>query len=716
MPYNEREHKVSNVNYLNKDFSTLKKSLIEYAKTYFPNTYRDFNETSPGMMLIEMSAYVGDVLSFYIDQQYKEMMLPLAEERRNVVNIAKILGYKIKPISAALTTLRFSQDIGTVGIEPIEPSLSDVDGQTPRLAAGTQVKSISNSDVIFETLDYVDFTITGSNASITATGWDSETGLVDTFTITKEVAAISGKTKTKNFVIGSPSKFLRLNLTETNVIEILDVTDSNGNTWYEVDYLAQAGVFKETHYTDDTNLPNAYELADNDPGTESPGELAVPYSLSIINTSKKFIVEVNDNNTTSLVFGNGILKNGQLIGEDFLNTQQAGITIPGEPSLFDDPVDPLAGSNKSTLGETPSNVNLIVTYRVGGGLSSNIPSNDLTTLVSADNNISVTNSTPATGGSAGDTIEEIRHKASAHFASQQRCVTKEDYEARILSLPAKFGSIAKVFVDRVSPTGGVSLETTSNTENIEFLTNLVGDYIDELLDPDVEEPYNQGTLTTIIESNLQVGANLIYNEAEGYKTLDAYILNYNNNKDLIWPEINSRMILNLKTYLEKFRIITDRVNIMRGYIVNFGVVFDVVATRGVNKSEVKLRCIDTIIEYFNVDKMQFRQPLYVSDLEYDLSGIDGVRSVKYVTLTQELDYNNGNEKVFGPTDPGGGLYNYFFDPELIENIFEPASSNPGYGFAYDFKDAFRDGLILPSITPSVFELKNPNENVKGIVR
>ena len=96
MPYNDREYKESNVNYLNKDFSSFKNTLMEYAKTYFPNSYRDFNETSPGMMLIEMSAYVGDVLNFYIDQQYKEMMLPLAEERRNVLNMAKMLGYKAK--------------------------------------------------------------------------------------------------------------------------------------------------------------------------------------------------------------------------------------------------------------------------------------------------------------------------------------------------------------------------------------------------------------------------------------------------------------------------------------------------------------------------------------------------------------------------------------------------------------------------------------------
>ena len=113
MPYSDKDYKVSNVNYLNKDFNSLKSTLIEYAKTYFPNSYRDFNETSPGMMLIEMGAYVGDVLSFYIDQQYREMLLPLAEERRNIITMAKMFGYKVKPIVPAFVDLTFTTDVNS---------------------------------------------------------------------------------------------------------------------------------------------------------------------------------------------------------------------------------------------------------------------------------------------------------------------------------------------------------------------------------------------------------------------------------------------------------------------------------------------------------------------------------------------------------------------------------------------------------------------------
>ena len=109
--YGEENFKESYVNYLNKDFGALKQSLMNYAKSYFPNAYKDFNETSPGMMLLDMNAYVGDVLSFYIDQQYREKLLPLAQERRNIINIASMFGYKVKPIVPAYVDLTFTQTL-----------------------------------------------------------------------------------------------------------------------------------------------------------------------------------------------------------------------------------------------------------------------------------------------------------------------------------------------------------------------------------------------------------------------------------------------------------------------------------------------------------------------------------------------------------------------------------------------------------------------------
>ena len=210
MPYSDKQFKNTNIKYTNKDFTSLKNTLIEYAKTYFPDSYRDFNETSPGMMLIEMGAYVGDVLSFYLDQQYKEMMLPLAEERKNVINLAKMLGYKVKPTSPAYVDLTVKQVVAadTTDINDIKPNYSNA----AVINKGMTISSIVDTDNVFETLDFVDFKITSSD-DIAPLEYDyDEDGLVSNFELTRKVRAISGETKTTTFTVSSPTKFLKLQL------------------------------------------------------------------------------------------------------------------------------------------------------------------------------------------------------------------------------------------------------------------------------------------------------------------------------------------------------------------------------------------------------------------------------------------------------------------------------------------------------------------------
>tara|TARA_Y100001973_G_scaffold19386_1_gene28605 strand:+ start:1621 stop:3669 length:2049 start_codon:yes stop_codon:yes gene_type:complete len=682
MPYSDKDYKVSNVNYLNKDFSAFKNTLIEYAKTYFPNSYRDFNETSPGMMLIEMSAYVGDVLSFYIDQQYKEMMLPLAEERRNVINMANMLGFKVSPINPAYVDLTFTQTVtaNSDDINNIVPNLSEAFA----IDKAAKISSTVDSSIIFETLDIVDFTISGSADSEPQQNTFDSNGVVETYKLTRKVRAVSGETKTKTFTVSSPQKFLKLTLPETNVVEIISCTDSSDNRWYEVDFLAQDNVRIETHYTNDDDRTTAYGFFD-DSGISS---VPIPYSLQYEKSSKRFITEVNEDDTTSLVFGNGVLRSGQIQESAFIQLDQVGITIPGEESAIDEFVDPLDFSNNTnTLGEAPAHTTLTITYRIGGGISSNVPSGDLTTIdsstdvvgTSAGKNLTVTNDQPARGGSAGLSIEEIRRGAKAFFATQNRCVTQEDYEARILSMPAKFGNIAKVFVDRVS-VDDVFEEADIDSDSLLTLEEF-------------QSIYGQGTGATV-------------------PTIDIYTLSYDNNKNLVTLPSNGDVAhpikINLRNYLSQFRIISDEINIKDGYVVNFGVVFDIVSHKSENKADVKLRCINEIINYFNIDKMQFRQPIYSSDLEYLLMGLDGVRSVNFVKLTQ------GTESQFVDLFPAP-LYYFDKDGAVV-------GSDSQYGYQYDFSQFYgdaaisSDGIILPSITPSVFELKNPRENVKGVVR
>ena len=452
--------KKSNISYLNKDFSSLKSALIKYAKSYFPNSYRDFNETSPGMMLIEMSAYVGDVLNFYIDQSYREMLLPLAQEKRNVVQLARTLGYKVPASTTAYADISCTQliDSDKTDINNIKPNFA----KSMVIDKGMQIISTADSSVKFETLEVLDFTVSGT-IQPEPYSYDSN-GLIDKYKLTRNVKALSGETKSEAFVVNEPTQFYTITLAENNVIEILSVHDSNGNKWYEVDYLAQDKIPIDTHYTDDwvneaavnaiSQRLSAYST-DYDGGYLSM-EVAAPYTLDYNIVSKRFIAQVAEDNSTSLVFGNGLLRTGTTgsLQDGFYETQQAGITIPGEPAQSTY-LSPVLGNSWSSLGEIPSNTTLTVTYRVGGGINTNVASTDLNTygreivlntnntgntLTAQGQSLNVINNEPARGGSTGMGIEEIKRNAMAFFTTQNRCVTREDYEARTLSLPGIRGN------------------------------------------------------------------------------------------------------------------------------------------------------------------------------------------------------------------------------------------------------------------------------------
>ena len=772
--YGKKDFKESNVNYLNKDFNALKQSLVNYAQAYFPNTYKDFNETSPGMMLIEMSAYVGDVLSFYIDQQYKELLLPLAEERRNIINMAKMLGYKVKPIVPSFVELSFTSEVNALSTNRAQVDYSNASV----FQEGIKVQSSANSNLYFETLDVVDFRVTSSlnngEASDTSSPIiDTATdGLITDYTLTRKVRAVSGETKTKTFTITSPQKFRRITLPETNVIDIISCKDSNNNEWYEVDFLAQDQVPVKKHYAQDELRDNAYTNID---GTDYVTDVPVPYSLQYIKTTKRFTRETNNDNSTSLVFGNGILKNGNVIDYNFLDLEQVGIIIPSQQGNLNDSIDPLLGDEYSTLGETPTQTTLTITYRIGGGIEANASVGDLTSIIGTPTKlvdggasiVGVTNETAARGGADEEDTDEIREKAKAFFTTQNRCVTKEDYEARTMNMSSRFGNIAKVIVSRnqiPSATDVQQAYQNALSPDIDTIVNLSGNFLNLLSFSDnLISPTTEGTLGSIIThfgnltdeqidflynlqqdlltlqnnlstlqsnvielqsrvSGLQVGT-LEELDAQ-FGTISVNILAYDKNKNLVGNAQAGGTLLpdatdgtpiilntNLSNYLNNFKLLTDDVAIQDGYIINFGVVFDVVAHRYANKAEVKLRCIQKIIDYFKIEKMQFNQPIIISQLEYELMDIDGVRSVNYVCVTQTEDYVGGGE---GFDADGERLFTYSY----VDNTITTDGGTAGYGYAYDFPSALTNGIILPAnpTTPAVFELKNPRQNVKGVVR
>ena len=657
------QQRPKDINFLNRDFTGLRSDLIEFAKTYFPASYSDFNETSPGMMFIEMAAYVGDVLSFYIDEQFRESLLAYAEERKTVFDIAQSYGYRPKVSTPANVTVDFFQTV---------PAAGSGDTVTPDYRYGHRIKegTVISSDQYgktFRTVAEVDFSTSGSldpvEVSIYEIGADSTPSK---YLLKKQTRAVSGEVITEKFTFGSAKAYDMLTLGNKNVLEIISVTDSDGNKWYQVESLAQDLVYEEVRND-----------AEFDPNLAAYND-TTPYMIKLLRTKKRYKSYIKSDGTYQLRFGSGtatendeeVIPNPTTVGNsnvnsDFLNSNSA--------------LDPANFLETAVYGVAPANTTLTVKYSVGGGVDDNVPSNTITALRSltaeinssgldsalveeSQASISVNNASPATGGKGAETIDEIKENVKQYFQAQSRAVTKEDYITRIYSLPAKYGNVAKVYItqdDQLNSGEGV----------------IQGD----VLTPEVLQ-------TEFIDKGESLKVSDLEVRVPNPMALNFYVLGYNNNKQLV--NVNEATKRNIKTYMGQYRILTDAINLKNAYVINIGIRFTIYAKRGYNKEEVIFNCIQKVKDYFNIDKWQINQPIIMSDVAYQISLVDGVNSV-----------------VPPPADnPDGNLI-------VITNKFETAS---GYsGNIFDITTAIRSGVIYPSLDPSIFEVKFPDIDIVG---
>ena len=326
-----------NINYVGKDFDSLKENLIQYAKTYFPNTYSDFNESSPGMVFIEMASYIGDVLAFYQDTQLKESMLAHATERKNVVALAQAMGYKPKVTSPAVTTLTIYQLVPSIynsnastGTE-YEPDAS----YYLKIKDGMEVAANSNSSIIFRTVDSVDF---ANPADREIDVYERDTnGIPQFYLITKKVKAISA-TQNETSLNITTTDYPSVTLSDSNIIQIVSITE-NGEKYYEVPYLAQESIFVEK------------------PNTEVNGELSeyagtVPYILELQKVPRRYSVKVNSDNTIDIQFGSGDTSlNDEII---LPNTKNIGLGLANSITRLNSSIDPSNFLKTNTFGIAPS--------------------------------------------------------------------------------------------------------------------------------------------------------------------------------------------------------------------------------------------------------------------------------------------------------------------------------------------------------------------------
>ena len=624
MAYSTAQNNTKPVRYLDKDFNDFKSALINIAEVYYPDLLNDFTEGSPGTMFIEMASYIGDVLSFYTDAQIQEVFLQYAQERENLYALAYNLGYIPAVTTPSVVDLELFQQIPANGTGNPDWRYAYT------VNANSDFLPNNGSATRYTIQQAVDFTFSSSANPTEQTVYslDASTGQPDYFLLKKTVKAISAEVKTATFSVQGAERFKTLSLDDTNIIGIQSITDSEGNTWTEVPYLAQETIFEEVPNNEayDPDLP------------QYSGQ--VPYLLRTKKVSKRFITRFRSNKKLEIHFGAGSTG-----GDDTTiipNPDNIGLGINDGRSLLDRAYDPSNFLYTKAYGEAPSNTTLTIRYLVGGGIDANANANvinrkgnvtitarqgnlDSSTFNDAVDSLACTNPSPALGGGPGDSAQDIRLNTMAQFAAQKRTVTKEDYIFRALSLPVQFGNIAKAYIAQDNQ---ISLETNKRIANP--------------------------------------------------NALNLYVLGYNITKKLeTLPEAAK---INLATYLEQYRMLTDSINIKNASILNFNIEFNISVRKGFNNDLVLIRAINSLKNFFKIDNMQINQPLIMGDISNLLYNVDGVQNVDKIILNNKYGINDGYSQ-----------------------------------FKYNFEAATRNNIIYPPVDPSIFELKYPNSDIIGRV-
>lgn len=644
--------KGKDINYLSRDFNSFKTNLVQYIKSYYPGSYSDFSENSTGMMFVELTAYVGDVLSYYIDYQFKEGFLQFASERKNIMTLANYLGYRPKPAVPASTN---------VEIMHIVPARLDNKGKnipdmrySLNIEPGMEVRSNDNADVVFRTTQAISFAENSPDSPLTIKVFERDTSGQPVYYLLKKIAHVSSGTLIrKKIQVGEASPFYEVELGEENVLEILSVTDSDGNAYYQVPYLAQSTVLIEEP-NNERNSPLYSRYA-----------TSVPYILKYIKTSRRYVVHTNTDNSTTLEFGKGDDK----IDDEIIipRMSNVGRTMNENRSVMDMGYDPSNFLKTDSYGEAPANTELTIDYYIGGGTTSNVASNTLNTislvkytetseylnqsersvLEGIKNSLKVNNPNPARGGKGSESDEEIRLKGLSSFPAQLRAVTRDDYVVRAYSMPSKFGSVAKAFVTK----DGI-LDTNSQLDVIK----------------------NNETENDVTPESI----NRVYGEINNPFAINMYILSYDADKKLTEP--NDLVFKNLTSYISQYRMLTDGINITNAFVINIGIYFEISVLHNFNQKEVLDTCLIELTDYFEVDNWQISQPIELSSIEIMISKINGVRTVGSLRVVN-LTSNEGNY-----------------------------SANE-----YDIEAATINKILYPSMDPSIFEVKFPSRDIVGRV-
>lgn len=591
------------INYAARDFESIKSELVALAKKYYPNNFKDFSEVGFGSMVMDNVAYVGDILSFYLDYQANESFFDSAIEFKNVLKLAKQMGYKLRenPSSQGIATFFISIPATSTGLGPEQSYI-------PTLKAGTNIST--QSGINFTLIEDVIFSSPINDVVVGDV--DSETGTPTSFIIRAYGRVVSGEEREVLVDISDYTKFLRVPVEISNVAEVLSVEDEQGNRYYEVDYLSQDTIYKSVANRSETNK-------------------YAPSILKPFNVPRRFVVE-REEGKVILQFGSGKDASGD-ISDSITEPTKSVLKMHGKEYFSDDSFDPTNIVESDAYGIVPENTRLRIKVRTNTGNNVNagvdtltkvsnikIEFKDLTVLNSSlvsrvATSIESTNEEPIVGDITLPSVEEFKIRVMNSFASQNRAVTKQDYEALCYKMPPMFGLVKRVRAER---------------------------------DPDS------------FKRNINVH---VISEDEYGKLIQS----------------NSAIKENLKTWLNKSRMINDTIDIIDADIINFGIDFEIVGELTEDKREVLNNALFEVKQEFSRLR-DIGEPLFITDIYKALKKAKGVLDVTDVKVVCK----------------NGGLYSDMF-------IDVSQYTSP-------------DGRYVEIPINSIFEIKYPDNDIKGSVK
>ena len=560
-------------------------------------------------MFMEQASYVGDVMSFYLDNQLQETFTQFARQTNNLYELAYMFGYKPKATGAAQTVISLFQQVPAKNLGGGN-FVPDFD-YAITIGENSTISSQLNSNINFLIEDKCDFSVSSSLDPTEIEIYQVAGNDPVYYLLTKTRNAISSTINTTTFTFTTPEQFQTIDIAANNIIGILDITDSDGNVWYEVDYLGQEMVYdniKNTNPNDPNNVANNGDT---------------PFLLQLKKVQRRFATRLTSETNLKIQFGAGNPNDtDELITP---NPNNVGMGLPFEQNKLTTSYSPTNFLFTNTYGIAPSNTTLTIRYLTGGGVESNVPASDLTALNTTNttfNNINLTtpianyifgtlaalNKEAASGGKDGDTDEEIRQNTIIQTTTQQRTVTLDDYLVRSLNMPPKFGIVSKAYTEK--------------------------------------PPLN--------------------NQSTTLETLCLYVLSQNSNGQFLTA--NNTLKNNLRTYLSQYKMIGDSIEIKDTYIINISVDFEIVVLPNFINSQIILSCIESLQNYFNRDNWQINQPILISDLNILLDKIEGVQTVKNILISNKAGTSSGYSQY--AYDISGATLNGVIYPSLDTSIFE----------------------------------------------